>query len=417
MPEPSRTEHDVVVVGSGLAGSTAAIALARTGLSVALLEAHRDPESYKRLCTHFIQSSALPTLQRLDLDTRIEAAGGVRNRGRFWTRFGWVDEPEPRDRPSHGYNIRRKVLDPLVRAAAAEEPNVSLVLGAKVRHLVTSDAGRVEAVVATVDGVEHTYGATLVVGADGKNSTVAELAGLEAKEIPNQRFGYFASFRDVGFDDDAPARVWLLDPDAAYAFQNEDGITLLATMPDKKRMEDFAEDREAALLSTFEGLPDAPDLSRAERVSDVVGTRDYPSIKRRRITAPGLALVGDAAMVGDPLWGLGCGWAFQSADWLSAAVSAAVRSGDPKAVDAAVRRYGRTHKRRLGGHQMLAVDFSSGRSFNPLERLIFAGAVHDPRVADRFYAFGTRNASPAALFSPRLLVRAARARRKASAAT
>ena len=33
--------------------------------------------------------------------------------------------------------------------------------------------------------------------------------------------------------------------------------------------------------------------------------------------APGLALVGDAALATDPLFGVGCGWAFQSAEWLA----------------------------------------------------------------------------------------------------
>ena len=49
---------DVVVVGASLAGCTAATLYARQGLSVALVESHRDPAHYKRACTHFIQSTA-----------------------------------------------------------------------------------------------------------------------------------------------------------------------------------------------------------------------------------------------------------------------------------------------------------------------------------------------------------------------
>ena len=60
-----REQFDVVVVGASLAGCTAATLFARQGLSVALLEAHRDPEHYKRACTHFIQSTAWPVITRL----------------------------------------------------------------------------------------------------------------------------------------------------------------------------------------------------------------------------------------------------------------------------------------------------------------------------------------------------------------
>jgi 2-polyprenyl-6-methoxyphenol hydroxylase-like FAD-dependent oxidoreductase len=207
--------------------------------------------------------------------------------------------------------------------------------------------------------------------------------------------------------------MWLLDPDAVYAFRNEDGITILATMPAKARLSEFTDDREAALLSSYVDLPGGPDVSGVERVSDVIGTKDYPSVVRKRVTAAGVALIGDAALVGDPLWGVGCGWAVQSAGWLADAVSGPLAGTDPSALDAALRRYGRVHRRRLMPHQKLALDFSSGRTFSRLERLLFAGAVHDPWVADRFYAYGTRNVSPAALLSPRLLLRAARARRRA----
>ena len=52
--------------------------------------------------------------------------------------------------------------------------------------------------------------------------------------------------------------------------------------------------------------------------------------KMRPAARPGLAFVGDAALATDPLFGVGCGWAFQSAEWLvddtPAASSAAATS-------------------------------------------------------------------------------------------
>ena len=69
-------QYDVVIVGASIAGCTAATLLARQGLNVALVERQADPDAYKKPCTHYIQASATPTIQRLGLDRLIEAAGG-----------------------------------------------------------------------------------------------------------------------------------------------------------------------------------------------------------------------------------------------------------------------------------------------------------------------------------------------------
>lgn len=406
--------YDVIVVGASIAGCTAATLLARDGLRVALLEAHRDPAAYKRLCTHYIQSSATPVIDRLGLTGELDAAGAVHNLGDFWTSYGWVrevgDEPGC---PPFGYSVRRAVLDPMLRRTAAAEPTVDLLLGAKVRGLVRDDAGRVVGVsAATPDGDSELRG-RLVVGADGKSSKVADAAGLPGKTLPNNRFGYFAHYRGVEVPGWPRGKLWLRDDgDAVYVFPNDDGVAVLATMPTKRRLEEFKRDGlETALLASYDGLPEAPDVSRAQRVSDVIGTADYPNVLHERITAPGVALVGDAAMTADPLWGVGCGWAFQSAAWLAEEVGPVLRAGGD--VDRATARYAKTHKRRLRPHFTLTSGYSTGRPFNALERLLYAAAPHDRVVADAFWRYGTRNAAPTVLLSPRVLARAVRARRKA----
>ena len=404
--------YDVIVVGASIAGCTAATFLARDGLKVALLEAHRDENMYKRLCTHFIQSSATPTIKRLGVDKELDAAGAIQAHGDLWTTFGWAREPEQVPGcPPHGYSVRRVTLDPILRRMAAAEPNVDLMLGAKVVDLVLDADGRVGGVdVRTSDGRQEIR-ARLVVGADGKNSKVAELANLPAKEVPNNRFGYFAHYRNVGLKDWSRSKLWMLENgDIVYVFPNDDGVALLATMPSKTRLDDFRDDKEKALLAQYDGISEAPDLSHAERVSDVIGQVDYPSIIRPTITAPGVALIGDAAMVADPLFGLGCGWAFQSAEWLAQEVSPVLRAGGD--VDRATARYAKTHARRLRPHFKLTSDFSSVRPFNQLEKLLFGGAPHDEVVSNAFWRYGTRNAAPTALLSPRVLAHAVRARRR-----
>jgi 2-polyprenyl-6-methoxyphenol hydroxylase-like FAD-dependent oxidoreductase len=62
---------DAVVVGGSLAGCATAILLGRAGLQVALVERHEAPLAFKHLCTHYIQASALESLQRIGLDQMI----------------------------------------------------------------------------------------------------------------------------------------------------------------------------------------------------------------------------------------------------------------------------------------------------------------------------------------------------------
>ncbi len=58
------TDFDAVIAGASLAGCATAIHLGRAGHRVALVEKRPDPAAFKRVCGHFIQSSAVPALER-----------------------------------------------------------------------------------------------------------------------------------------------------------------------------------------------------------------------------------------------------------------------------------------------------------------------------------------------------------------
>src|SRR5262245_39806908 len=115
MTSGSRRDYDVIVVGASIAGCTAAIMFGRAGLHVGLVERRADPNAYKKVCTHYIQPSALPTIRRLGLEEQFVRAGAVRTELEAWTRWGWVRSAydHPQLRP-YGYNLRRRTLDPLL---------------------------------------------------------------------------------------------------------------------------------------------------------------------------------------------------------------------------------------------------------------------------------------------------------------
>ncbi|MDQ4145704.1 MAG: FAD-dependent monooxygenase, partial [Actinomycetota bacterium] len=175
-------EYDVAIVGGSIAGCTAATLFGRAGRKVALIESHPDINAYKKLCTTQILASATPTLQRLGLDRPIEDAGGIRNSFEIWTRRGWVRDPAYGSGTApYGYSIRREKLDPMLRRMAGTTPGVDLLLGNRARKLLTADDGKIAGVtVEDREGNSRDIMARLVVGADGRNSPTAEMAGVRA---------------------------------------------------------------------------------------------------------------------------------------------------------------------------------------------------------------------------------------------
>lgn len=389
-----RTDFDAVIVGASLAGCAAAIALGRSGAHVALVEKRPDPAAFKRICSHFIQASAVPALDRLDLLEPIMEAGGVRSAMRAWTPWGWIEAPPSKAREA--INLRRELLDPLLREAAAATPGVELMLGLSAERLVREGGVVRGAVVHNADGQETTLKAKLVVGADGRDSRIAELAAVKTKTSRHGRFAYGAYFDGPPASADGASSIWLLDPHWAAAFPTDSGLVFYAAMPTKDRLPEFRRDPEGALVSLVSEVPEAPPIGVSHRVSPVLGKIEMPN-KVRVPIAPGLALVGDAAMAVDPLFGVGCGWAVQSGEWLAAAVAPALAGEEP--LEAGLSRYRRQHRQALRGHAWQINDYASGRRLNPGERLVFSAAARDPGLAANFEAFGTRSIGPARFFA------------------
>jgi flavin-dependent dehydrogenase len=389
-------DYDAVVVGASLAGCATAIQLGRSGARVALVEKSPDPNAFKRICSHFIQASAVPALERLELLDPIVAAGGIRSRMRAWTPWGWIDPPP--DRAGYAVNLRRELLDPLMRETAAATPGVELLLGRAAHRLVRDDGVVSGVAVRDGAGTETELRARLVVGADGRDSLIAELAEVPTKTLPHGRFAYGAYFEDAtprGTD----SAIWMMDPQWAASFPTDGGLTFYAAMPTKDRLPEFKPDPEAALVSFLSNLPDAPPIRSARRVTPMLGKIEMPNHVRVPV-APGLALVGDAALTVDPLFGVGCGWALQSAEWLAESVAPAMQGAE--SLQRGLARYRRRHRRELRGHAFLINDYATGRPLQRGERMLFAAAARDPKVAAAFDAFGTRRIKPSRMFATAL---------------
>jgi flavin-dependent dehydrogenase len=400
----SHVDCDVAVVGGSLGGCATAAQYAQRGLQVVLLERRDDPAAYKKVCTHFIQPSATPLLRRIGLAERIEAAGAVRNRLEVWTRWGWIKDPtEPVD---YGYNIRRQTLDPLVRQWARETPGVRFMDGTVARSLLR-EGGDVVGVQAEAHGRAFDIRARLVVAADGWHSGLAELAGLPFRAKPNGRFTYFAIFRDVRLSHGANSQYWHLEPDLAYAFVNDGDTTLLGAFLPLERLPEWKRDVEGSFMRFWGALPDGPHMKGGVRVTEMRGMLTLNNVWRKA-GERGFAVVGDAALTLDPIWGTGCGFAFQASGWLvdSTATALLRRPYSRRALAMGLARYRARHAWATRGHALHIADFSKVRPNRALESLVLSAATRDVRAAQRFLSYMGRQTGLSGLFSPASLARA-----------
>ena len=398
---------DVVIAGASIGGATAATLLGRAGLKVALLEKSPRPAAYKQVCTHAIQAHATPVMQRLGLVEPLTRAGAKPLDPTLWTRWGHIRYRGPREA---GWQVRRETLDPMLRALARDTPGVTFLPGHRVTDLLREreGAGRVVGVVAQGPDGPCTLRAPLVVGADGRHSRVAERLGAPRREVDNERFTYFAYFRNARFRTPGCGHLWLLEPDVAYAFPTDGELSILTVSPHRSALPEFRADLDGAFRRVFARCPDGEQLAGAERVSDYLGMLEVPNVSRPAVF-DGAALVGDAAIASDPIWGTGCGFAFVSAAWLADEVAPALLkmagAGTHRGLDRALARYRKRHAAELGAHQKIIEDASRARPHDWLETLMFRAGVEDQVVARQLDRFGSRLVGPEALVSPGVLAR------------
>jgi menaquinone-9 beta-reductase len=399
-------KYDVVVIGASVGGCTAAILYARKGLNVALLEKSNDIAHYKRLCTHYLQPAAIGTIRKLGLDSLIEAADGLRNNLEVWTEWGWIRGGDP-ETLGYGYNIRRQTMDPILRSLALRTPGITFHPGTSVADLIRDARGRIGGVVAEGRAGREEFHAPLVVAADGRASRTAELSGVKANVDANGRFSYFTYYRGIPLCTDVNSQYWHLHPSLCFGLRNDDNTTLLGIVVPRSELRAFKTDPMGNFRRFWDHVPDAPRIGMAAPICELRGYTEIPN-QWRPASAPGIAFVGDAAMVLDPIWGTGCCYAFLSADWLVERTAEALQAGKDKlgALDRGLDRYRKHHRSQTRGHYSHIASLSGLRRFNPIESLVFSAATRDPVMANRILSYLSRTVGPSHLMTPAALLRA-----------
>jgi flavin-dependent dehydrogenase len=305
-------QADVVVVGGRIGGCLTALRLVAQGLSVCLLESHVLPSD--TVSTHFFRGDGLVrSLHEVGVLDEVLATGAPPLGCEYFSVDGGPFEQEPPQEPGTiGYclSVRRSTLDGLLaqRAVAA---GVDVRFQARVVSVVSVDG----VVVGVIDQDGTTHDAQVVVGADGRRSTVARLvAAVEEENHPPARamhYRYATGWRSP----DPVGPEFLLDgPNFCYVFPSDAGIACLVVSVPVEDYPRTRSDTAGFLEQTFLTNPRTADrMQRVDWVSGVFTGLPRHSVWRAAC-GPGWALVGDAGTVQDPWAGLGMDTAARQAE-------------------------------------------------------------------------------------------------------
>ena len=191
---------DIAVIGGGPVGCVTALAFARQGAQVLLLEAH--PQAARRLAGEWLHPTGVAILQQLEVWPRPAASVYPPNHGFVvFTDDGtqpiFLRYPDA----AVGMSCEHAVLVPTLREVAASHPNVRFMPHARVTHL---DQGRLTfEQKGTAGNVSIVAGR--IIGADGRSSIARKCLGLpsdrtlisymaglllEDTELPSEGFGH-----------------------------------------------------------------------------------------------------------------------------------------------------------------------------------------------------------------------------------
>jgi FADH2 O2-dependent halogenase len=347
-------DYDVVIVGGGPAGSSAAAYLAKAGLSVAVFESENFPRPH-------VGESLVPATTRVLLETgamaKVEEAGFPRKYGAAWTsahsrnmianqfskfshELGTAEiEFSERDQPGvdrdYTFHVDRGRFD-LILLKHAESLGAKVFQGVRALRSNLDDPDKVT-LTCRIGPREVDLTARMMIDASGRQTMLGRQLRIKEADPVFDQYAIHAWFEGLDRGALTPNAeksdyiyIHFLPIKDAWVWQIPitDTITSVGVVTQKHRFAEANTDREKFFWDFVKSRPDLYDaLQKTEQVRPFKPEGDY-SYAMRQICGDRFVLIGDAARFVDPIFSSGVSVALNSARLACRDIVAAAEADD-----------------------------------------------------------------------------------------